>query len=86
MEIISDMPERLVALVKEYEQMTPRERLTNGRNVLQCICTAGRTAAFFDGYRGMKRLHDAAEKLVGNDNSVGYWLNRLWDGIGDWLA
>lgn len=83
----SDMPERLVALVREWEAMPSDERQgPKGQAVLEMIYTAGRTAAFFGGYDAMKALHDAAEELVGNDNSVGYRLNSMWDGIGGWWA
>ncbi|NCU67958.1 hypothetical protein GWK50_19230 (plasmid) [Acidovorax sp. 210-6] len=45
----------------------------------------GATAAFFGGYDGMKKLHDAAEQLVGNTNEAGYYVNRAWD-LGGRLA
>lgn len=81
------MPGLLVQMVREYEQMSQNERKNiAGIVLLGKIHTAGRTAAFFGGYDSMKQLHDAAEKLVGSDNSVGYWLNLMWDGIGGWWA
>lgn len=46
----------------------------------------GATAAFFGRYEAMKKLHDAAEELVGNTNEVGDRLNRNWDMIGGWMA
>lgn len=51
---------------------------------IEKIRLIGSTAAFFGGYPAMEKLHDAAEVLVGNDNSVGSRLNGLWDGIGGW--
>jgi len=46
----------------------------------------GATAAFYDGYDAMKKLHDAAERLVGNTNDAGYYINRAWDMVGGWMA
>ncbi|MEW5891250.1 MAG: hypothetical protein AB1768_19955 [Pseudomonadota bacterium] len=81
------MPGLLVEMVREYEKPDQDERRGDtGKVLLEKIRTAGRTAAFFGGFDGMKQLHDAAEALVANDNSVGYWLNRMWDGIGGWWA
>lgn len=57
-----------------------------GRALFDKLRTIGRTAAFFGGIEAMNQLHDAAEACVGNDNSVGYWLNQMWDGIGGWWA
>lgn len=34
----------------------------------------------------MKKLHDAAERLVGNTNKAGYYINLAWDRIGGWAA
>jgi hypothetical protein len=77
----------LVAAIKTWDGMTPDERRNPAglalRNEVKAI---GMTAAFFGDYDAMKRLHDAAEDLVGNDNSVGYWLNTMWDQIGDWCS
>ena len=44
----------------------------------------GATAAFYGGYDAMKKLHDAAERLVGNSNKAGYYISRAWDMIGGW--
>lgn len=78
----------LVELVREWDGMDSHERRTSerGKAILHDIQLIGATAAHFDGYDGMKQLHDAAEALVGGDNSVGYWLNSMWDGIGSWCS
>jgi hypothetical protein len=41
---------------------------------------------YLGGHEGLVMLLNAAEALAGRDNSVGYWLNKLWDGIGDWRS
>lgn len=46
----------------------------------------GATAAFYGGYDAMKKLHDAAERLVGNTNEAGYYINKAWDMIGGWMS
>jgi hypothetical protein len=46
------------------------------------IRAIGQTAAFFGGFDGMTKLHDAFEKAGGDT----YKLNRLWDQIGGWCA
>jgi hypothetical protein len=67
--------------------MSPEQREDEaGVVLLEMIWIVGCTAAFFGGYQRMKELHDAAETHVENDNSVGYWLNQMWDGIGGWWA
>lgn len=77
----------IVELVKEYDAMGSAERANErGQAIVKDIRLIGNTAAFFGGYDGMTRLHDAAEALVDKDNSVGFWLNRMWDGIGGWLS
>lgn len=77
----------VVELVKEYDAMNSSERGEDrGQAIRKDIRLIGTTAAFFGGADGMTELHDAAEALVGKDNSVGYWLNKLWDGIGGWWA
>lgn len=83
----------LVKLVEEYNALKRKESAsfaapddTQIKAVIGKIHLIGHTAAFFGGYDGMKALHDAAEALVGSDNSVGYILNQAWDGIGGWWA
>ena len=82
-----DIVQRLVNLVHEWDGMdTTQRRDPRGLSIRHDIVLIGQTAAYFDGYDGMKKLHDDAEALVGNDNSVGFWLNTLWDGIGGWCS
>jgi hypothetical protein len=77
----------IVELVKQWDAMSGAERETpRGHAILNDVQLIGQTAAFFGGYGAMKKLHDAAENRVGNDNSVGYWINRMWDGVGSWLS
>lgn len=77
----------LVELVKEYDAMDSNERRADkGQAIRKNIQLIGLTAAFFGGYDAMIKLHDAAEELVGSDNSVGYYLNQIWDGIGGWWS
>jgi hypothetical protein len=80
--------ERLVDLIREYDGLRDRKGRDNKRavEITHEVEVIGSTAAFFGGFEGMEQLHDAAEQIVGNDNSVGYWVNRMWDGIGGWLA
>ena len=79
--------QHLIDLVQSWERMNPAERKTDyGRGVRHDIELVGQTAAFFGNYDGMKALHDAAEALVGGDNSVGFYLNAMWDGIGGWCS
>ncbi len=77
----------IVELVRQWDAMDSDERNTpRGHAILKDVQLIGQTAAFFGGYSAMKQLHDVAENHVGNDNSIGYWLNRMWDGIGSWLS
>lgn len=82
-----EMPAYLVKMVQKYELMSSYERDgVEGKKLREMIHLVGSTAAFFGRYDGMKKLHDAAEKAVGNDNSIGYRLNLMWDRIGGWSA
>jgi hypothetical protein len=78
----------LFTLVREWDRMEQDERRDSarGKAIRHDIELIGQTAAFFGGFDGMKKLHDAAEQIVGFDNSVGFWINRLWDGIGGWCS
>lgn len=72
-------------MVKQYEAIPNQDKSEEAaQQIIDKLRLIGRTAAFFGGYDGMKRLHDAAEALVGSDNSIGYRLNYVWDGIGGW--
>lgn len=46
----------------------------------------GETAAFCGGFAAMTKLHNEAERLAGNTNEVGFFLNKAWDSIGGWAA
>lgn len=74
----------IVELVKQYDALDRDD--PEVQKLVDQLRLIGRTAAFFGGYAGMIKLHDAAEALVGKNNSVGYHLNQLWDGIGGWWA
>lgn len=77
----------LIELVQEWDQMDKQQRQgARGQAIYHDIRLIGQTAAFFGGFDGMIALHDAAEALVGRDNSVGYYLNLLWDRIGGWCS
>lgn len=94
------MPLQLVEWARQFEALKDQRRgltyrdpvdLRDGLDaridaLAERIQVVGVTAAFFGGYDGMRKLHDAAEALVGRDNSVGGILNRLWDGVGGWWA
>lgn len=94
------MPDQLVDWVIQYEELKQERRSLTLRDPLEQrdaledridalvekIQITGLTAAFFGGFKGMTELHDAAEAVVGRDNSVGATLNRLWDGIGGWWS
>lgn len=74
----------LVKLVQDWKSVPDSSRKKSV--LLTNIILMGRTAAFFGGYDAMIKLYDAAEKRVGDNNSVGYWLNYMWDSIGGWSA
>ena len=79
---------KLVALVQEFKSLqgaSDEESSIRQDIIREHIELIGETAAFYGGFRGMIDLHDAAEELVGCDNSIGYHLNEMWAGIGRWL-
>lgn len=81
------LPVLLAQLALQYENLSRSEQEKGaGKEIVNKVQTIGRTAAWFGGFDAMKQLHDAAEETVGNDNSVGYQLNWMWDGIGGWWA
>jgi hypothetical protein len=74
-------------LVHEWNRMDKDQRQgPRGQAIYHDLRLIGYTADFFGGFDGMKKLHDAAERLVDNDNSIGYWLNSMWDRIGSWCS
>lgn len=76
----------LIFRVREWDKLNEDQRNSDGGALLRAqIEAAGQAASFFGGYDGMKKLHDACEQQVGNDNSIGYHLNYLWDMIGGWM-
>jgi hypothetical protein len=86
-EELNNLPALLVSVVRQYERMDNDKRQSSvGVTLLDQVKVAGATAAYFGGFDAMEKLHNAAEGLVGEDNSVGYWLNYMWDGIGGWAA
>lgn len=81
------VPVLLAQLALQYEELDRRSQEEGvGKEIVNKVQTIGRTAAWFGGFDAMKKLHDAAEETVGNNNSVGYHLNWMWDGIGGWWA
>lgn len=84
---LNAVPALLVALVNQYDRLdSDKRQSTLGITLCDQIRVAGATAAFLGGFDAMEKLHNAAEELVGGNNSVGYWLNYMWDGIGGWCA
>lgn len=81
------VPARLCDLVLSFADLSRRDQEgAPGLNIRDQVRMIGRTVAWCGGFDAMKRLHDEAEDCVGNNNSVGYWLNQFWDGIGGWWA
>lgn len=79
----------LIGLVREIESMRgdrSAEAEAAREVVREKIKLIGRTAAFFGGFDGMTKLHNAVEEMTGNRNEIGDVLNRTWDGIGGWWA
>jgi hypothetical protein len=77
----------LIELVQEWDDMDKQQRQgARGQAILHDIRLIGQTADFFGGFDGMKKLHDATERMVGNTNAVGFHLNLLWDRIGSWCS
>lgn len=80
-----EIEQTIVELAKEFNSLG-RIYGREANEIVVKLQLIGQTAAFFGGFDGMTRLHDAAEALVGRDNSVGYTLNQAWHGIGGWWA
>lgn len=84
-----NIQEELIELVRELKSLRgdTSQSADDGRDAItEKIRTIGRAAAFFGGYDGMKRLHDACESMTGDTNEIGEVLNRKWDMIGGWLS
>lgn len=75
----------IVEMVQKFDALEDKST-AEAHAIVDQLRLIGSTAAFFGGYAGMIKLHDAAERIVGSDNSVGYYLNRMWDGIGGWCS
>lgn len=84
-----DIQEQLIGLARDMIRLrgdSTAEAETERDQVREKIQIIGRTAAFFGGFNGMTKLHDACEAMTGNRNEIGDVLNRAWDRIGDWCA
>jgi hypothetical protein len=80
-------PELLVKLTQEWDQMdSDARRGPRGQEIKHDIELIGIATDHVGGFDAMTRLHNQAEALVGNDNSVGFYLNSMWDGIGGWAS
>jgi hypothetical protein len=78
---------QLIALARRMSELRGMPGFDAERDaVREAIRTIGRTAAFFGGFKAMKRLHDAVEDQTGATNEIGYELNSAWDGIGGWWS
>jgi hypothetical protein len=77
----------LVTLVQEYEAMSSAARLgPAGQAVRERIRVIGEAADYFEGFEGMQRLLREAESRVGDDGSMGRWLDGMWDRVGEWVS
>lgn len=83
----------LVTLVRDYAQqiggghpLSLSDDDEEAKRMVRQIRLVAWGAVFIGGFGALRELHDAAESTVGNDNSIGFYLNHLWDGIGGWLA
>ena len=84
-----NIQEQLIGLTGDMIRLrgTSTAQADSERNqVRDKIQIIGRTAAFFGGFDGMTKLHNACEAMTGNCNEVGDVLNRAWDGIGGWFS
>lgn len=84
-----DIQEQLIGLCRDMIRLrgdASRDANAERDQVREKIQIIGRTAAFFGGFDGMTKLHDACEAMTGNRNEIGDVLNRAWDQIGDWCA
>lgn len=84
-----EIPEQLIGLVRDIIRLrgdTSLEANKERELVLEKIQIIGRTATFFGGFDGMKKLHDTCEAMTCNRNEIGNVLNSAWDNIGDWCS
>lgn len=85
----TNIQEKLIALARQLITLRGdhSEKAESERDLVrEKIQIIGLTAAFFGGFHGMTKLHDACEAMTGNRNEIGEVLNRAWDGIGDWCS
>lgn len=84
-----DIQEQLIGLARDMIRLRGNSTVeadAERDQVREKIQIIGRTAAFFGGFDGMTKLHDACETMTGNRNEIGHVLNLAWDGIGVWCA
>ncbi len=76
-------PARLAMLLTDWDKMSQDEKTSDaGRIVAAEIRGIGQGVSYLGGYDGMHRLETETAR-VGAPTS---YLNRMWDGIGDWVA
>jgi hypothetical protein len=77
----------LVALVQQYAAMSSADHQgPTGYAVRERIRVIGEAADYFEGFEGMQRLLREAESRVGDDGSMGRWLDSIWDRVGEWIS
>lgn len=76
-----DSAKFLADLVESYIKAIDNEDSVTRDKLAEQIKIAGKSAAFFGGFEAMTLLHDGAVDI---NPDAGYYLNRLWDGIGGW--
>lgn len=77
----------LVSLVQQYAAMSNTDRQgPAGQSIRERIRAIGEAADYFEGFEGMQRLLREAESKVGDDGSMGRWLDGIWDRIGEWVS
>lgn len=84
-----NIQEQLIGLARDMIRLrgdSSTAAATERDKVREQIQLIGRTSAFFGGFDGMTKLHDACEAMTGNRNEIGDVLNRAWDGIGGWYS
>lgn len=77
----------LVSLIQQYAAMSSADRQEPaGQSLRDRIRAIGEAADYFEGFEGMQRLLREAESRVGEDGSMGRWLDGIWDRIGEWVS